>query len=280
MAMLIVLGLCLLFLGWLLGKPYYLDYRRDQLRRQPFPVEWCATLQQRVPLYRLLPAPLQEQLQGHVHVFLAEKKFIGCAGLAVSDEMRIVIAAQACLLLLGRKADYYPGLERILLYPSAFVVDKLEVDEAGVLSSWRDELAGESWGEGQVLLSWQDVQEDSMVLDGRNVVIHEFAHQLDQQSGAANGAPILARLENYREWAATMTAEYDRLRAQADSGQYALFDYYGAEHPAEFFAVVSEVFFEQPQEMAALHPDLYAQLRSYYRLDPLQWQAASADAPG
>lgn len=277
MAMLVVLGLCLLFLGWLLGKPYYVEYRRKRLRRQSFPAEWQATLQQYVPLYRLLPAVLQKQMQGHVQVFLAEKKFIGCAGLAINDEMRVVIAAQACLLLLGRKTDYFPGLDRILLYPSTFVVDKLEEDEAGVLSSWRDELAGESWGDGQVLLSWQDVLEDSMVLDGRNVVIHEFAHQLDQQSGAANGAPILARLENYREWAATMTAEYDRLRAQADAGQYALFDYYGAEHPAEFFAVVSEVFFEQPQEMAELHPDLYAQLRGYYRVDPLQWHTTGAE---
>lgn len=272
MAMLIVAGLCLLYLGWLLGKPYWIEYRRERIRKQPFPPAWIALLRRRVPYYRLLPPDLQGQLRGHILVFLAEKDFIGCAGLEVDDEMRITIAAQACLLILNRKTDYYPGLERILVYPGAFKVKKQEVDEAGVLSEYQDELAGESWGDGQVILSWQDAADDARFFgDGRNVVIHEFAHQLDQEKGEATGAPILARAEHYRPWSEALGAEYARLQHHADAELDTLFDYYGAEHPAEFFAVVTEVFFEQPKEMAAMHPELYRQLKNFYRVDPLGW---------
>lgn len=272
MPMLIVAVLCLAFLGWLIGKPYYIAYRRKTLRRQSLPSAWLDILRQRVPLFRRLPADLQTQLQGHLQVFLAEKKFIGCAGLTVTDEIRIPIAAQACMLLLNRTTDYYPDLERILVYPAAFVVDRQEEDEAGVLSEYRDMLSGESWGDGQVLLSWEDVEEDARCAgDGRNVVIHEFAHQLDQEKGEATGAPILARGEHYQPWSSTLGAEYKQLQQQADTEQASLFDYYGAEHPAEFFAVVSEVFFERPREMADMHPALYRQLQGFYRVDPAAW---------
>lgn len=273
MAMLIVAGLCLLFLAWLVGKPHFIEYRRNRLRQQPFPPAWLAILRRRVPYYRLLPPDLQAQLRGHIQVFIAEKDFIGCAGLEISDEMRVTIAAQACLLILNRKTDYYPKLERILVYPSAFVVHKQEVDEAGVLSEYQDALSGESWGDGQVVLSWEDTVDDARFFgDGRNVVIHEFAHQLDQEKGAATGAPILARAEHYQPWSEALGAEYAHLRQQADAELDSLFDDYGAESPAEFFAVITEVFFEQPQEMAAMHPELYRQLKNFYRVDPLSWR--------
>jgi hypothetical protein len=273
MAMLIVAGLCLLYLAWLIGKPYYIEYRRRQLRSQPFPPAWLAILRRRVPYYRQLPADLQAQLRGHIQVFIAEKDFIGCAGLEVDDEMRVTIAAQACLLILNRKTDYYPKLERILVYPGAFKVKKQEIDEAGVHSEYHDALSGESWGEGQVILSWEDTVDDARFFDdGRNVVIHEFAHQLDQEKGEATGAPILARAEHYRPWSDALGAEYENLRQQADAELDSLFDYYGAENPAEFFAVITEVFFEQPQEMADMHPELYRQLKGFYRVDPLGWR--------
>lgn len=273
MAMLIVAGLCLLFLVWLIGKPYFIANRRQRLRNRPFPKEWLDILRRKVPYYRLLPADLQAQLRGHMQVFIAEKKFIGCAGLRIHDDMRVTIAAQACLLILNRKTDYYPNLERILVYPGAFRVKKQEIDDAGVMSEYQDELSGESWGDGQVILSWEDAVDDARFFgDGRNVVIHEFAHQLDQEKGAATGAPILARAEHYQPWSAALGAEYAHLRQQADAELDTLFDYYGAESPAEFFAVITEVFFEQPQEMAAMHPELYRQLQRFYRIDPLGWR--------
>jgi hypothetical protein len=225
-----------------------------------------------VPYFRLLPADLQIQLKKHIQVFVAEKQFIGCAGLMVTDEMRVTIAAQACLLILNRKTDYYPNLERILIYPGAFIVDKLESDGAGVLSEQRAILSGESWSDGQVILSWEDTCDDANVINGKNVVIHEFAHQLDQENGAANGAPILSRGQNYQYWSEIFGAEFSKLQEQAESEQSSLFDYYGATNPAEFFAVVSEVFFERPQEMAGMHSALYQQLTRFYRVDPLSWQ--------
>lgn len=278
MAMLTVTVLCLLFIGWLLGKPYYTDYRRNRLRNQPFPAQWQAILQRRVPCFRLLPDDLRTQLQQHIQIFLAEKKFLGCGGLTITDEIRLTIAAQACLLILNRKTDYYPQLERILVYPSAFVVHKQEADDAGVLSTYRDELAGESWGDGQVIFSWEDTIDSTRHFgDGVNVVIHEFAHQLDQEKGIATGAPILASDQLYRSWSEAFSAEFDTLQQQAQAGEETLLDAYGAEHPAEFFAVASELFFEQPYAMAQRHPGLYAQLRGFYRVDPASWRDAPAD---
>ncbi len=146
-----------------------------------------------LPLVRRLPADLQLQLKAHMQVFLAEKPMLGCQGLDLTDAMRIAIAAQACLLLLNRQTDYYPNLRQILVYPGPFVVNRQQPVGSGVMQDLRQVLSGESWSQGQVVLSWQDVQVDSADgNDGRNVVIHEFAHQLDQESGQANGAPTLA----------------------------------------------------------------------------------------
>jgi Mlc titration factor MtfA (ptsG expression regulator) len=219
-----------------------------------------------------LPADLQLSLKRRMQVFLAEKPFIGCAGLEVTDEMRVVIAAQACLLILGRRTDYFANLRQILVYPGAFIVDRVHADSAGVLQDRRQVLSGESWSQGQVILSWDDVVAGAAIADdGRNVVIHEFAHQLDQQKGFANGAPWLGQRDRYARWSRVLGEEFGRLQAQVTTGQPSLFSDYGATDPAEFFAVVSEVFFEQPREMATLHPSLYDELRILYRVDPLAW---------
>ena len=133
-------------------------------------------------------------------------------------------------------------------------------------------LSGESWSQGQVILSWQDTLDGAATPnDGNNVVIHEFAHQLDQATGAANGAPALARRAHYERWSAVLGAEFEALQARTVRGQDTLFSDYGATDPAEFFAVISEVFFEQPRRMAAEHPALYQELRVFYQLDPLSW---------
>ena len=201
MPALILTVLALLLVMWLLGQPYWQARQRQRVYEQPFPAAWRDILKRRVPYVRALPADLQLQLKKHIQVFLAEKAFIGCAGLDITDEIRVTIAAQACLLLLNGPRNYYPGLRQILVYPGSFVVQRSHTDEAGVAHHGHDVLAGESWSDGQIILSWHDtVRGAASPADGQNVVIHEFAHQLDQETGVANGAPRLARREHYARW--------------------------------------------------------------------------------
>jgi MtfA peptidase len=271
--LLVIFGIALLVAGWFASEPLLVEYRRVKLRRRPFPDVWREILRHRVPYFRLLPADLQLQLKKHIQVFLAEKVFVGCAGLELTEEMRVTIAAQACLLLLNRRrADYFPNLRQILVYPGVFIVDRVSTDGAGVLQEQRHVLSGESWSQGQVVLSWDDVLDGASVVDdGRNVVIHEFAHQLDQHNGHANGAPLLIGRGRYARWARVLGEEFAALQRRASQGLPSLFSYYGATNPAEFFAVASEVFFEQAGRMHVEHPEMYRELRRLYRVDPLSW---------
>lgn len=272
MAILITLLLGAAIIALILLLPYWRRYRRRNIMARPFPGAWRDIVKRRLPYFRALPADLQLQLKKHIQVFIAEKQFIGCDGLQVTDEMRVTIAAQACLLLLNRPDYYYPKLKQILLYPAAFVVPNHSTDAAGVMHEQRRVLLGESWGLGKVILSWADTLDGAAnPTDGRNVVIHEFAHQLDQEKGIANGAPLLQRSSDYQQWSGIMAAEFASLQRQAGLGESSLFNHYGATDPAEFFAVVSEVFFEQPGQLAQQHPQLYAELSRFYRLNPLSW---------
>lgn len=268
-------GLTLLLILGLLGQPYWLAYRRSRVRETAFPAAWRKILQRRVPLVRRLPAHLQLQLKKHMQVFIAEKSFLGCGGLHVTEEVRVVIAAQACLLILNRATDYFGKVRQILVYPGAFVVNRTSIDGAGVQQEHRQALAGESWSQGQVILSWQDTLEGAAVPDdGRNVVIHEFAHQLDQENGTAQGAPppVLGDTQhNAQRWSQVFHAAYAQLQSEARHGVEGLLNHYGAQDPAEFFAVVSEVFFEQARAMATQYPALYLELRGYYKVDPAEW---------
>jgi hypothetical protein len=208
-----------------------------------------------------------------VQLFLTEKQFIGCDGLEITDEIRINIAAQACLLVLNRPGQLYPSLHTILVYPSAYQVTQTQNDAAGVVSQVQQIRQGESWQQGRVILSWQDSQRGAALPhDGHNVVLHEFAHQLDQENGTANGAPFLSSTAAYHDWSQTLGAEFNLLQQQLQQGQATLFDPYAATHPAEFFAVITEVFFEQPQQFSARYPALYQQLCRFYRLDPRGWE--------
>jgi len=259
-------------LAWLWGPPLALEIRRARIRRQPFPRAWREVLQRSWRGWQHLPADLQLQVKKHTQVLLAEKPFIGCQGLVLTDEMRVLIAAQASLLLLNRRAGYFRNLRQVLVYPAAFVVDRA-VNEGGVVRDERRALAGESWQQGQLILSWDDVVQGAATADdGRNVVIHEFAHQLDQEAGSANGAPWLATAARRRRWAAVMEQEFGQLRQRLDDGSRSLIDPYAATDPAEFFAVVSEVFFEQPSELAAAHPALFREFAQYYATNPLHWR--------
>ncbi len=186
--------------------------------------------------------------------------------------MRVLIAAQAGLLLLNRRKGGFDRLRQVLVYPGAFVVQRSQADDAGLAFESRRTLAGESWQQGQVVLSWTDVLAGAADPGaGRNVVIHEFAHQLDQESGHANGAPWLGRRERYARWSHVLGDEFAALRRRLQSGAPGLIDAYAAEDPAEFFAVVSEHFFEQPAALASAHPALYAEFAGYYRVNPLSW---------
>ncbi len=269
---LLIAGIATLVIAWLIAEPFVREHRRKGIRARPFPLAWRDILERRVPYYRLLPRDLQRQLEQHMQVFLAEKSFIGCDGLEITDEVRVTIAAQACLLILNRKTHYFPNLRQILVYPGAFIIERLRAEPSGILQEQRQVLSGESWTHGQVVISWEDALEGAAIPDdGRNVVIHEFAHQLDQQKGYANGAPWLGRRDRYMRWSQVLGWEFARLQEQAALQQPALFSHYGATNPAEFFAVVSEVFFEQPREMAAIHPALYGELRIFYGIDPASW---------
>ncbi|MBL8325225.1 MAG: zinc-dependent peptidase [Rubrivivax sp.] len=298
MAPALLIALALAALAWPLAGPLRTRWRRARLARVPFPHEWRRIVRQRVPLVRRLPADLRLQLHALTQRFVAEVPFIGCAGQVIDDEVRITIAAQASLLLLNRGGGF-EGLTEVLVYPGAFVVDRAQAGEGGVQHEQRGVLAGESHGRGAVVLSWQDVLEGAADPgDGRNVVIHEFAHRLDQDHGAANGAPWLGpgrKAGGYEDWARVLGAEYAALRERvaaaeaASSGQghrgtgfdrpttqhspiaAGLIPAYGATDPAEFFAVVSEVFFERPAELSREHPALYGQLRRVYRTDPAGW---------
>ena len=275
MAFLLVCIAALLLVVGLLAYPTWRAALRARIWRQPFPARWRRVLQQRVPLVRRLPVDLQLQLKKHMQVFIAEKAFIGCGGLKVTEDMRVVVAAQACLLLLNRPADYFRNVRQILMYPHPFVVQRTSTDASGVLQENRQALAGESWSQGQVILSWQDTLEGAAIPDdGRNVVIHEFAHQLDQENGKATGAPLPVRGDhryNAARWQRVMSQAFGQLQYEAEHGIQGLLNHYGAQDPAEFFAVVSEVFFVEGAALAAHYPAVYDELRGYYQVDPAHW---------
>jgi Mlc titration factor MtfA (ptsG expression regulator) len=269
---LLLIALLGLFLILTLGKPLFRYYRRKQLTIKPFPPEWEQILNRSVALYRYLPDSLKKELQGHIQIFLSEKIFEGCGGLQITDEIRVTIAGQACILLLNRKKPtYYPKLYTILVYPSAYVAKKVTVKGM----EHTEEMTvrgGESWGRGEVVLAWDYVRKAAIDLAfGHNVVLHEFAHQLDQEDGSSNGAPILDKRSSYKTWAMVLSKEYEDLQRKTLSGRKDIMDAYGATDPAEFFAVATETFFERPKQMKLSHPELYNELRSYYGLDPLKW---------
>lgn len=222
----------------------------------------------------LEPAQL-ERLRQLALLFLAEKQFSAARGLELSDAMRLSIAVQACLPILELGLDWYAGWTGIVVYPGDFRVRRSEMDEDGVLHEWDDELAGESWPGGPVILSWDAV---GSAAHGRraatsrdediNVVIHEFAHKLDMANGVADGMPPLHAGMKRAAWHAAFESAYEDFCAALERGRDTWLDPYAAEHPAEFFAVASEAFFEQPRGLRRRYPEVYAQLALFYRQDP------------
>jgi len=243
--------------------------RRERLRRQPWPEAWRAHVARNVPYVRTLEPEDVQKLEGLVRVFLAEKRFEGCGGLEITDEIRVTIAAQACLLQLHRDGDCYPGLRTILVYPHAYVAAGARPLPDGTVSEGPQARLGESWTRGSVVLSWDDVLRGaSDIHDGQNVVLHEFAHQLDAQTGSANGAPPLPQRSMYVAWARALSASYEKLTEELERHHRTLLGDYAATNPAEFFAVATENFFERPVQLARRHPALYEQLALFYNQDP------------
>jgi len=245
------------------------EKHRERLRQEPFPPEWLEIVRRNVPYFGRLSEADRAELLGHVQVLLHEKNFEGCGGLEMTDEVRVTVAAQACILLLHRKTDYYPHLKSILVYPHAYVARGVTRSQNGVLFVQDEARAGESWGQGTLVLSWEDVKRTAAdIHDGHNVVLHEFAHQLDEEDGAADGAPRLPKRSLYVAWARVLGQEYEHLLRDIEHHRRNVIDAYGATNPAEFFAVVTECFFDKPVQLKKKHPELYEQLRTFYDQDP------------
>ena len=243
--------------------------RRAKIRQKPFPSRWSDIIEANVPYFCRLTEAERAEMRGHIQVFLAEKRFEGCGGLVMTDEIRVTIAAQACLLLLGRDTDYYPDLKTILVYPHPFKVHTHHRLGIGAIEAGIETHRGESWSRGDVALAWDEVQRGAGdIYDGVNLVLHEFAHQLDNESVHGDGAPALPRRSMYIAWARVLGEEYAHLIDDVAHHRETVLRAYGATNPAEFFAVTTEAFFEQPIALRGRHPELYEQLMTFYRQDP------------
>jgi len=237
----------------------------------PFPEQLRPVLEKQVALYTHLTAEEREKLERLTLLFLNEKKFEGAGGLELTDEMQAVIAARASLLVLHRISlddALYPGLDVVIVYPSAYQVPSAR-REGGIVLDEQEVRLGESWTRGIVVLSWDAVRAGgASSVDGHDVVLHELAHQLDAEDGAIDGAPELGSSRRYKAWASVLGADYAELVERVSHGRTSDIDSYGATNPAEFFAVVTEAFFERPERLSAQHPALYAELAGFFRFDP------------
>ncbi|MCP6761392.1 MAG: zinc-dependent peptidase [Fischerella sp. CENA71] len=268
----IVLIIISLIITGILISPIITKQRRNRLKKRIFLPIWNAIIENNLPIYTRLSPDERRRLQGHVQVFLAEKQFIGCQGLQVTEEMKLTISAVACLLLLNERGEYFPKLRSILIYPSAYFVNETVATSEYVVEERRVARLGESWSRDQVVLSWEQVEQDTRNWnDGHNVILHEFAHQLDQEEGKTQGVPILAQKSDYPIWSRVMTQAYQQLCNDVQRGIKNVMNSYGATNPAEFFAVATETFFEKPQQLLKMHPELYKLLQRYYQVDPGEW---------
>jgi len=243
--------------------------RRKQILAEPFPYEWNTYLDNNVGLYRRLTVDEKDRLREITKVIVREKNWEGCKGLVLTDEHRVTIAAQASMLILGIDHDYFANVKSILIYPAGYTV-KTTVTNGRIVSEGPSDRLGEAWsGDLPVILSWPDALAGGRdETDGHNVVLHEFAHKLDNRDGAGDGVPKLSSDAEYHRWSVVMSHEFEVLQYRASTGQPSLLDKYGATNAAEFFAVTTECFFERPRELRHYHPDLYRIFRDYYKQDP------------
>ena len=257
-------------MGWLR------DWKRKRILRQHRIEDalWRRAMQH-LPFLEGLSAAEERRLREYAVVFLAEKQLTPVGGLRLSDDDRVEIALQACLPVLELGLDWYDGWVGIVVHPSDFRVQRAETGDDGVVHEWDDELAGESWPGGPVVLSWEALDDAGSVAEGgANIVIHEFAHKLDMMSGEPDGVPPLPSREAREQWIEVFDAEFERFCRSIEAGEETFLDPYAAEHEAEFFAVASEAFFESPHALRRDFPGLYDLLKGFYRQDPSKRLAA------
>jgi hypothetical protein len=272
-----ILAVALAVLAGLLVPPLLRRRRRRRAFARTLPEPLRDAITRNVPVTQSLPPDLARRLDGLVISFLAEKQFVGCNGLAITDEIRGTIAAQACLLLLGRRG-LYDELQSILVYPGAFWVEDEVHDDDGLVTQRRRELSGEAWDSHRIILSWEDIEATALrPTDGYNVVLHEFAHYLDAEGRGLAPLPpsrvtaTVGRVRALEEWHRELIAEYEALCDTVDRGEPTFLDPYAAEDEVEFFAVASEEFIECSAELRTAHPRLYALLCEFYGIDPAEW---------
>lgn len=270
MSLWIFLAAVVLIAALLLFRSYARRQRRARLLLTPLTDEQRAVVARLVPVTRRLPDDLRPALEGRINLFLDQVTFHGNLDLDITDAMRLSIAAQACLLVVNSPI-WFETLRTVLVYPSGFLTQR--VDHDGFVVHERDTgTLGQSWNRGPVVLSWDHARKGGLDPDdGHNVVIHEFAHQLDSLTGHTNGIPILRKGQNYAHWEKAMLDAYHGHVRRVENGQPTLIDPYGATNHQEFFAEATVTFFERPQAMRREEPALYAQLAQLYALDPAGW---------
>ncbi len=250
--------------------PWSKSHHRQELLASPFPADWLRVLTANVPVYSRLPNAQQQTLQDTTRILVAEKNWEGVQGLTLTDEIKVTISAHAARLVLGFYHDYYPNVETVIVYPQGFLVAPPPAGRRGPLAEEEPAVAasGLAASSGPVIISWADIQQSLRTRDGGNVVLHEFAHKLDMRDGAADGAPYLENTAQIETWSRVMSTEYQALVERTQAGEQDILNPYGATNAAEFFAVVTESFFESARELQETHPALYAVLKDFYRQDP------------
>ena len=247
---------------------WFKNRRRKKTLAAPWPESWSLHLNRNVRLSWKLNQQETKRLRQIVKVFVAEKNWEGCDGLSVTEEMKVTIAGQAALMLLGVSDFYFDNVASILIFPKVFVRQATD----GVISK-DSHRAGEAWQGGPIILSWRDTLSGGRnENDGRNLVVHEFAHALDGLDGEMGGDLMFDEEETAQRWKQVLEDEYAELVRCKQQRISTLLDHYGATNTAEFFAVSSETFFEQPRKLQHQHPELFGLLSTYYRVDPRQWQ--------
>ncbi|MBL0224692.1 MAG: zinc-dependent peptidase [Geobacteraceae bacterium] len=248
------------------------DLSRAEARERPFSDDWEAYARTNVAHYSMLDDAERSELRAMIQVFLEEKQWEGCGGLVLNDEIRVTIAAQACLLQLGLPHDYYRNVESILVYPSTVVPPEHQpgvFESVGIPVQNSVPILGQAFSQGPVILVWDAVLRGARHPEqGHNVVYHEFAHKLDMLDGTADGTPPLVDRTQLDDWVAVCSREFEKLRSLAGKGHKTFLDAYGATNEAEFFAVATEEFFDRPHALQKHAPELYHVLSAYYRQDP------------
>ncbi len=251
---------------------FFTEMNRNRLISEPFPEQWREYLNAKFRVYKLLSDDDRRKLEDDLRIFIAEKLWEGCGGLELTDEMKVLISAQACLLNLHRQHNFYSNVQTVLVYPTAYRSRQKRMLPGGVYTEEESALLGESWQSGPIVLSWRDALDGAMDPDdGHDVVYHEFAHKLDGTDQEMDGVPLLENNDQVDDWAAVMSKEFEQFTERVHHGYKTLIDPYGATNGAEFFAVATETFFEEPVALRDSHPDLYRVLKGYYHQNPAEW---------